>query len=214
MFFRSSCFGYRSVSLFHFDQQLEQMLNDNFDGRRFAVPSFDGTAIDCMFFPHSDETVITASELQKDPSKKTPQYLTAPTVIYFNPNAQCYQQQVHTPNAFWLKFFVQKGINVLAWNYRNYARSEGTPNPYLTYHDSEAMLKFLVEKIGVTGKIGCFGRSLGGTMATHVAKNYPEFVSFLFVDRSLGNLAKMSQSSFIGKYTPSILELLAPHWVI
>jgi pimeloyl-ACP methyl ester carboxylesterase len=80
---------------------------------------------------------------------------------------------VHPPNAFWLKFFVSNKINVMAWNYRNYGRSEGNPNPYSSYHDSEAVLKFLVEDLCITGKIGCFGRSLGGTMATHLAKNYP-----------------------------------------
>lgn len=43
------------------------------------------------------------------------------------------------------------------------------PDPYTTYHDSESMLKFLIEEIGMQGKIGCMGRSLGGTIATHLA---------------------------------------------
>jgi homoserine acetyltransferase len=83
-------------------------------------------------------------------------------------------------------------INVMAWNYRNYGKSEGTANPYVSYHDSEAVLKFLLEDLGIEGKIGCFGRSLGGTCATHLAANYPEHISFLFVDRSLGTLKSMS----------------------
>ena len=57
----------------------------------------------------------------------------------------------------------------MAWNYRNYGRSEGSPTPYSSLHDGEAMLKFLVEKLKLTGKIGLFGRSLGGTIATHLA---------------------------------------------
>lgn len=76
------------------------------------------------------------------------------------------------------------------------------------------MLKFLVEKLGVKGKIGCFGRSLGGTMATHVANNYPDFVDFLFVDRSLGNLDCMSESSFIGNYSIAILRYFSRNWVV
>jgi len=80
---------------------------------------------------------------------------------------------------------------VLAWNYRSYGRSEGQADPYSSYHDSEAMLKFCVEDLALQGKIGCFGRSLGGTMASHLAANYPERIKFLFIDRSLGNLMKV-----------------------
>ena len=76
------------------------------------------------------------------------------------------------------------------------------------------MLKFLVEEMQVTGKIGLFGRSLGGTIATHIANKYPEHISFLFTDRSLGSLEKMSKASFQGTYTGAILEYLSPHWVL
>jgi len=131
-------------------------------------------------------------------SQRSPDYVGYPTVIFFNPNAQCYQQQVHAPNAFWLKFFVSHEVNVMAWNYRSYGRSKGTPDPYSSYHDGEAVLKFLLEELGLQGKIGCFGRSLGGTMATHLARYYPQYIDFLLVDRSLGSLKKMSESSFLG----------------
>jgi len=143
-----------------------------------------------------------------------PRYLSYPTIIFFNPNAQNYQSQVHSPNAFWLKLFVSNNINVLAWNYRSYGRSEGVPDPYSSYHDSESMLKFLVEELGAKGKIGCFGRSLGGTMATHIANNYPEFIDFLFVDRSLGNLQRMSESSFVGSYSKSIYYYFSRNWAV
>lgn len=115
------------------------MLADNFDGRRFTVPSHDGTNLDCMFFPVTDEKVKTCEEMTEPL-----EYLSAPTIIYFNPNAMHYQGLVHNPNAFWLKYFFGKGINVFVWNYRNYGRSEGSPDPYCTLHDGEAVLKFLV----------------------------------------------------------------------
>lgn len=121
---------------------------------------------------------------------------------------------MHSPNAFWLKLFVSNNVNVLAWNYRSYGRSEGIPDPYSSYHDSESILKFLVENLGVAGKIGCFGRSLGGTMATHIASNYPKLIDFLFIDRSLGNLDCMAQSSFLGSYSLAILRYFSRNWVI
>ena len=61
----------------------------------------------------------------------------------------------------------------MAWNYRNYGRSGGEPDPYTSYHDAESILHFLIKKLGIKGKIGCFGRSIGGTIATHLANNYP-----------------------------------------
>lgn len=184
---RVSCCGLWYWNLFHSNDQLEQMLAKNFDGRRFTVNSQDGTKLDCMFFPFNDEKVLTVEEVKANSRQGSsgqdreagiapaggPAYLQYPTIIFFNPNAQNYQSQVHSPNAFWLKLFVSNNINVLAWNYRSYGRSEGLPDPYCSYHDSESMLKFLVEELGVKGKIGCFGRSLGGTMATHIASNYP-----------------------------------------
>lgn len=100
-----------------------------------------------------------------------------------------------------MKVFIRQNLNVLLWNYRNYGRSQGQPNPYNSKHDAEAILKFLVEKIQVKGQIGCFGRSLGGTVVTHLASHYPEHIKFVFVDRSLGNLRTMSNQNFKGKFS-------------
>jgi len=49
-------------------------------------------------------------------------------------------------------------------------------------------------------------------MATHLANHYPNDINFLFVDRSLGNLSRMSESNFIGAKTSSILECFSHHW--
>ena len=138
---------------------MEIMLEKNFDGRRLSIDARDGVKLDCMFFPFNDEKVLTREEMEKeglhdgfddieergdaDPTK-TKQYLKYPTVIIFNQNAQTYQQQVHAPNCFWLKYFLQNNFNVFTWNYRNYGRSEGHPDPYNCLHDSESILRFVV----------------------------------------------------------------------
>jgi len=59
---RLNCCGFKSVNVFHSDDQLEQMLEKNFDGRRFTVKAQDGTGLDCMFFPFSEERVTTVAE--------------------------------------------------------------------------------------------------------------------------------------------------------
>lgn len=38
-------------------------------------------------------------------------------------------------------------------------------------------------------------------MASHLAANYPDKISFLFVDRSPGSLIKVGENNFQGKYT-------------
>jgi hypothetical protein len=59
-----------------------------------------------------------------------------------------------------------------------------------------------------------FGRSLGGTMATHIAFNYPDHISFLFSDRSLGSLDCMVEASLVGKFTKKIFNHFSSNWVI
>lgn len=51
---------------------------------------------------------------------------------------------------------------MMAWNYRGYGNTKGTPSPYNIKTDGEAMLKFLLEELKLEGKIGIYGRSLGG----------------------------------------------------
>ena len=63
---RTSCCGLWYRNLFHSNDQLEQMLAKNFDGRRFAVKAQDGVRLDCMFFPFNDEKVITVAEMREE----------------------------------------------------------------------------------------------------------------------------------------------------
>jgi hypothetical protein len=54
---------------------------------------------------------------------------------------------VNTPNAFWLNFFIKKGINVMAWNYRAYGNSNGYPSPYNIKSDGETVLNFMINEL-------------------------------------------------------------------
>ena len=81
----------------------------------------------------------------------------------------------------------------MVWNYRGYGRTKGTncfterfnyPSPKHICEDSEAVLNYLRETVGVKGKIGVYGRSLGGIAATHLSK----YVDMIICDRTFGNL--------------------------
>lgn len=148
------------------------ILEKNFDGKHFEIRSHhDGTMIDAMFFPASNEKVMSLEAIKA--AKNKPQYVNMPTIIMCNPNAFFYQHMVSQPNAFWLNFFLKKGINVLGWNYRGYGHTKGTPSPYNIKIDGESVLNFLLKDLMVAGKVGVYGRSLGGVVATHLAAKFP-----------------------------------------
>lgn len=87
---------------------------------------------------------------------------------------------VTSPNAYWLNFFLKRGVNVVCWNYRGYGKSEldftDYLNPYVCKCDSERVLDFMISKMKLRGKIGVYGRSLGGIAACHLANKYPNHI--------------------------------------
>ena len=109
-----------------------------------------------------------------------------------NPNALFYQQMVNAPNAYWLNFFLKRDINVMCWNYRGYGESTkglfGTITPAHSKRDSECVLAFVVNTLQIQGKIGVYGRSIGGITACHLAQKYSDLVEVLICDRTLTEL--------------------------
>lgn len=90
-----------------------------------------------------------------------------------NPNALYYQWMITSANAYWLDFFLRRDCNVLIWNYRGYGQSQQSvfsPNldPNQARVDIERVLQFLVNRLQVRGKIGVYGRSIGGICASHL----------------------------------------------
>ena len=106
---------------------MELMLEKNFDGKRLTIVTPDETKLDAMFFPFNDDK-LELMKVYHDADVK--QFQKHPTIILFNQNAQTYQHQVHSPNCFWLKYFLNANVNVMTWNYRGYGRSEGVPDPF------------------------------------------------------------------------------------
>lgn len=67
----------------------------------------------------------------------------------------------------------RKGVNVLAYDYRGYGKSEGRPTEAGTYLDSRAMFDSLVEAGVPTTHIVCLGESLGGAVTIELATAKP-----------------------------------------
>lgn len=71
----------------------------------------------------------------------------------------------------WLRILHALGYGILIFDYRGYGRSEGAPGERGTYLDARAAWEHLTRSLGVPGsRIVLFGESLGGAIASHLAR--------------------------------------------
>lgn len=83
-----------------------------------------------------------------------------------------------------------RGYGFLAFNYRGYGESEGTPSEEGIYRDVEAAYDYAVEQRGVRPcRVVAQGFSLGAAVALHLALNRD--VQCLVMDSAFTNLADM-----------------------
>jgi uncharacterized protein len=68
----------------------------------------------------------------------------------------------------------QLGLNLLAFDYRGYGESGGSPSESGLYRDADAAYRYLTEERGVSaGRIIIFGHSLGSAVAVDLASRVP-----------------------------------------
>jgi len=121
-----------------------------------------------------------------------------------------------SPNAYWLNFFLKREMNVVCWNYRGYGESTlgnfQNLDPYMSKRDVERVLAFAVNKLGLKGKIGVYGRSIGGLTACHLANKYPDLVEAMIIDRSFKDLIDVAESKCHGYQTKLIFKTFTCTW--
>lgn len=88
-----------------------------------------------------------------------------PTLVYFQGNSGNSGEKYRN-----VKPFIDKGWGVLLAPYRGYGGNPGKPSEENFYMDAEASLG-LIQKMH-TSCIVIFGRSLGSTVATYIARKY------------------------------------------
>ena len=101
---------------------------------------------------------------------------------------------------------------MVGWNYRGYGHTPGTCTPYNIKADVESVLHFVLNELKIKGKIGMYGRSLGGVAATHTAATFPDRISLLIADRTFGSLKDVSLRKFSGKGTSALYDLITLKW--
>jgi pimeloyl-ACP methyl ester carboxylesterase len=120
------------------------------------------------------------------------------------------------PNAYWLNFFLKRDINVICWNYRGYGDSEkglfDFANPTKAKRDAEHVLAHSIDILNLQGKIGAFGRSIGGIAACHLAGKYSDLVELLVIDRSLDELLSIAVQKLRGSVTTTLYNQMTRGW--
>jgi len=119
----------------------------------------------------------------------------APTVIYFHGNAGNVGHRLSNVNAL----YKSCGCNVLLVEYRGYGKSEGKPGELGFYNDARTAVEYLLHRKDIDkNRIGVFGRSLGGAMATFLASDphYGPLLRFAVVENSFTNIPEIAKVIF------------------
>ena len=72
------------------------------------------------------------------------------------------------------RLLLDLGLNVLAYDYRGYGQSEGSPSEAGTYADGEAALAWLQTQGFPAERVIAHGESLGGGIAAEMALRHPD----------------------------------------
>jgi len=130
----------------------------------------------------------------------------APTMLFCNPNA-CYYEYLNFQTE-WLDYYVNLGINLVIWNYRGYGRSQGrrTLGPTSNMKDGLKIFEFMKNSQMAQGKLGVHGESLGGSIASYIARHSQ--VDFIFADRTFASLPAVVYWSFGGRIIEGVFRFL------
>lgn len=111
------------------------------------IKTSDGESLHCFYFSHHS-------------TKKHP------LIIYFHGNAGNLYHRFDEATRLY-----RMNHNVLLVSYRGYAKSTGTPTEKGIYLDGTAAVDFAIDSLGYAeNEVSIFGRSLGTTVAIHIAQ--------------------------------------------
>jgi pimeloyl-ACP methyl ester carboxylesterase len=75
------------------------------------------------------------------------------------------------------------------------------------------VLQFLVNRLQVRGKIGVYGRSIGGIAASHLVKKFPRRIKAFVGDRTMGDFENIVRNRYsYGHRLLSLYRLLSCKW--
>ena len=124
-------------------------------------------------------------------------------MIISGPNAEPYQ--IYARN---LPFdiYLNKGIDILCWNYRGYGFSTGKAN-YDNLREDIMEIYQEIKKSNIYDKIGVHGFSIGGIPSCHLAANIKD-IKLLVSDRNFGQIEYIAKNCYLGNYLVFLYKLL------
>ena len=76
----------------------------------------------------------------------------------------------------------------------------------------ERVLAYTVNNLKLKGKLGVYGRSIGGLTACHLASKYKNLIKLLMVDRSMDDILSVINLKIRGSCTKVITNALSCCW--
>lgn len=114
--------------------------------------------------PYEPVTLVTSDNVQLD-GWFIPASQARGVVLFFHGNAGNISHRLDS-----LLLFNTLGLSTFIFDYRGYGRSQGKPSEQGMYQDAEAAWQYLTRERNVLPQhIILFGRSLGGSVAAHLA---------------------------------------------
>lgn len=153
---------------------------------QFWITGSEGAKIDCLWINGlvSDEN--------------------SPVIVFCNPNAAYYEFAYFQTD--WIELYVGAGVNLVMWNYRGYGRSTGNPDLKSMKIDGELLIEY-IRTHKKSKIIGIHGESLGGSIASHLAKVTK--IDFLFADRTFASLANAAKFNY-GQLAELVFKVVGP----
>jgi hypothetical protein len=105
------------------------------------------------------------------------------------------------------------GNNVVIWNYRGYGCSKGSTTPYNIKRDGESVVHYCINTLKLKGRIGIYGRSLGGIVACHLGRNV-KGIDLLIADRTLSNFETLTKRKMYGKMVHYAFNFMSCGWEV
>ena len=137
-----------------------------------------------------EDLTLTASDGVRINAWYVPAEAAAVTVLFCHGNAGNISGRLHT-----IQLVHELGANMLIFDYRGYWRSEGKPTEKGTYLDAEAAWAHLVKhRRAAPERIVLHGRSLGGAVAAHLARQHTP--GGLILESTFSSLADMGQKLY------------------
>ena len=124
-------------------------------------------------------------------------------MIICGPNAEPYQ--IFARNIP-LNIYLNKGIDILCWNYRGYGYSTGKAD-FNNLKEDIIDIYQEIKNNNTYEKIGVHGISIGGIPACYLAREEKD-IKLLVSDRNFGQIENIAKSCFFGKYLVFLYKLL------